>query len=378
MAAAGIAIIGGGPCGLTLARLLECKGIDYIVYERDESENSNRAGGSLDIHAGTGQHALREAGLLDGFKKYARYDDTAVTIADKQGKRLLQMGQNRDAPEIDRKDLRQILLDAIPKDKIKWGHTLLNAKIGEDKRPMLEFTNGVVLSKFKLVVGADGAWSKVRPMITPAIPQYSGKIFLESKVGHENPLYETTVSRVGPGMFLATGVGKSIVTQRQGDGTYRNYFGIQVEENFFRNGVLKLDVEATRRLLLSDFYADWAEEYQDLIRHATDLRVWSLYTLSTEDMNWKSVPGLTLVGDAAHLTIPNGEGVNLAMTDALKLASKIAEHGIEDVNRAVQEYENDMFPRGIATIAEGRRMEKVMFDEDPQAFFQALSDAAAQ
>ncbi len=165
MTALAIAIIGAGPCGLTLARLLECKGIDYVVYERDESENSNRVGGSLDIHQNTGQHALREGGLFDEFKRYARYDDTAVAIADKFGKRLLQFGQGRDAPEIDRSDLRQILLDAIPKDKIKWGHALTSASVGEDSRPVLRFANGVVLSGFKLVVGADGAWSKVRRMV---------------------------------------------------------------------------------------------------------------------------------------------------------------------------------------------------------------------
>jgi FAD binding domain len=165
MTAHTIAIIGGGPCGLTLARLLECKGIDYVVYERDESENSNRAGGSLDLHPETGQHALREGGLFDDFKKYARYDDTVVAIADKLGKRVLQIGQGRDAPEIDRRDLRQILLDAVPKEKIKWGHALTSVTAGEDNKPILHFSNGVVLSGIKLVVGADGAWSKVRPMV---------------------------------------------------------------------------------------------------------------------------------------------------------------------------------------------------------------------
>ena len=165
MMAPTVAIIGGGPCGLTLARLLECKGIDYVVYERDESESSNRAGGSLDIHSETGQHALRDGGLLDEFKRFARYDDTTFTVADKLGKGVFQLGQGRDAPEIDRSELRQILLDAIPKDKIKWGHALTSVTVSEDNRPVLQFANGAVLSGFKLVVGADGAWSKVRPMV---------------------------------------------------------------------------------------------------------------------------------------------------------------------------------------------------------------------
>jgi 2-polyprenyl-6-methoxyphenol hydroxylase-like FAD-dependent oxidoreductase len=174
--------------------------------------------------------------------------------------------------------------------------------------------------------------------------------------------------------LISIGSGKVIVTQRQGNGSYRTYFGLQVPEKFFRNGAVDLqNDEATRRLLLSDFYADWSEEYKDLIRHATDLRAWPLYTLSTEDMGWKSVPGFTLVGDAAHLSVPGGEGVNHAMTDSLKLASKIAEHGIENFDQAVQEYEADMFPRGITTITEGKAAANVMFSEDPQEFLQLMS-----
>ena len=179
-------------------------------------------------------------------------------------------------------------------------------------------------------------------------------------------------------MFMSVGSRKLVVTQRQGNGSYRSYFGLQVPEDFFHNGTVDLqDVEATRHLLLSDFYADWSEEYKDLIRHATDFRAWPLYTLSTEDLSWKSVPGFTIVGDAAHLTIPNGEGVNLAMIDSLKLASKIAEHGTQNLDQAVQEYEADMFLRGVATIAEGKVMENVMYSEGPQASLQLMSSSAA-
>lgn len=164
-----IAIIGGGPCGLTLARLFECKGINYVVYERDESDVSNRRGGSLDIHAETGQLALKAAGLYDEFMKHARYEDTLFTIANKQGERVFQIGQGRDAPEIDRIWLRQILLDSIPKEKVRWNHVLKSITLGEDGHHVLQFTNGSSASGFKLVIGTDGAWSKVRPSVRQAL-----------------------------------------------------------------------------------------------------------------------------------------------------------------------------------------------------------------
>ncbi|KAK2604250.1 hypothetical protein N8I77_007194 [Diaporthe amygdali] len=369
-----IAIIGGGPCGLTLARLLECQGIDYIVYERDESSTSNRAGGTLDIHAGTGQYALRECGLFDAFQKHARYEDVFFALADKHGKRVFEIGQGHDAPEIDRRELRQILLDSIPPGKIKWGHSLRGVEFGDDKELILEFANGTRLSGFELIVGTDGAWSKVRPAVTAAYPQYSGKSYLESRIRLDSPLYEKTKRAMEHGTFVTVGSGKLSVTQRQGDGSYRNYFGFQVPEDFFSNDNVDVsDVEATRQLLLTKFYADWSEDHKELVQHATDFRPWPLYTLSTEDMGWKSVGGITLAGDAAHLAITNGEGVNLALTDAVKLASSIAEHGLDNLSQAIQSYEEELSIRGTDTINKGKALAEVMFSDGPQALIDLMN-----
>ncbi|KAK0702435.1 hypothetical protein B0T21DRAFT_378611 [Apiosordaria backusii] len=368
-----IAIIGAGPCGLTLARLLECKGItDYIVYERDEGPDANRAGGSLDIHPETGQHALRQAGLIDKFKEYARYADTAFAIGDKDGNKILQMGEGRDAPEIDRAELRKILLDAVPKHKIKWGHVLKEVTFGHDHKPLLHFSDGQTQSDVRLVVGADGAWSKVRRAITEAAPRYSGKTYLEGRIRRDNPFYETMAGDFGAGMYLTIGDEMITITQRQGDASYRIYFGLQTPEGFFRTLDLH-NVEATRDMLLSaKCYGDWAERYKDLIRHATDFWAWSLYALSKEDMNWESVSGVTLCGDAAHVTIPNGEGVNLAMTDALELATSIAQHGVEHMDKAVKQYEEEMFPRAVDSIHQGEIMADAMFVKGPEVFLEKV------
>ncbi|KAK4191052.1 hypothetical protein QBC35DRAFT_488082 [Podospora australis] len=374
-----IAIIGAGPAGLTLARLLEVKGIDYVVFERDASPDiSNRAGGSLDIHPETGQHALREAGLFEEFQKLARYEDTAMTIADKHGKRLLKGGEGQDRPEIDRLQLRQILIVSIPHEKIKWGHGLVSASLDpESNKPVLTFSNEAKLSGFKLVVGADGAWSKLRSLITTSTPTYTGKSYIETRITLTNPLHPTVASRMGAGMFIAIGDQKLVISQRQGDSSYRTYFGVSVPPGFFQSHSLSpqpnLTTEETetnlRNILLSDrFFADWDEEYHSLIKNGTNFRPWPLYSLSKESIteSWKSVPGLTLIGDAAHLCIPNGEGVNLAMTDALRLAEAIAAYGVERVDKAVKEYEEDMFPRAIETITEGWSMADGMFGEGPE------------
>lgn len=181
--------------------------------------------------------------------------------------------------------------------------------------------------------------------------------------------------KFGRGSWTGIDSRKLIITQRQGDGSYRLYIGFEVPEHFFQTGSVNLqDIEGTRGLLLStEFYADWSEEYKDLIRHATDFRSWPLYYLPTETLSWKSFPGLTLAGDAAHVSIPNGQGVNLAMTDSLGLTTKIIEHGIENLDRAVQEYEADMITRGIKSITLGNIMAEALFREDHQPFVQMIN-----
>ncbi|HSZ84636.1 MAG TPA: NAD(P)-binding protein, partial [Puia sp.] len=67
-----IAIVGGGPGGLTLARLLQLKGANVKVYERDLNKNARVQGSPLDLHEESGLAAIRKANLLDEFKKNFR------------------------------------------------------------------------------------------------------------------------------------------------------------------------------------------------------------------------------------------------------------------------------------------------------------------
>lgn len=385
-----VAIIGGGPCGLTLARLLEVYGIDYIVFERDASPDlANRRGGSLDIHEGTGQSALREAGLFDDFLKRARVEDDRFTLYDKLGNQLTEVsGQGEDTagggrPEIDRADLRQILLSSIPEHKIRWNSTLKSVSITEGSSPVLTFADGKTESGFALVVGADGAWSKVRSAVsrysllyvgdvrgltrgwekmTSDRPEYSGRHYIETWFKPEHAFHPTIAKRIGLGTAAFLDGPEQIMAQRQGDGSYRMYYGIRVAEDFATTRLNLTDVDTTRGLLLSTFYKSWSDELREFIKQSDNFRSWPLYQLPLRDSSPAAIPGLTLAGDAAHLAVPNGEGVNCAMKDALELAGKLKKFGFENLATAVAEYEEDLFRRGQEHIADGTHMEKLMSD----------------
>ena len=171
-----IAIIGGGPSGLVLGRLLEVNGItDYVVFERDESSTPgpNQQGGTLDIHVSSGQLALKRAGLFEDFKALARWDAACFRLLDSAGETIANFSGIGDRPEIDRLQLRHLLLDSIPSEKIRWGHCVRSVeKFSGDNNDIggngcvIHFMNGTSVSGFRLVVGADGTWSKVRSLVS--------------------------------------------------------------------------------------------------------------------------------------------------------------------------------------------------------------------
>ncbi|PTB37176.1 hypothetical protein M441DRAFT_148886 [Trichoderma asperellum CBS 433.97] len=348
-----IAILGGGPSGLTLARLLECNKIDYVIYERDASSSIEGQGGSLDIHGTTGQQVLKEAGLFEEFKKYARWEASKTIIQDKNGTTHLVFGEDQDAPEIDRASLRKILVESIPPSKIRWGHPVKTVENLGSGEITINFVNGTSVSGFKLVVGADGAWSKARHLLTSAKPQYSGKHYLEAKISTSNPFYPTINEIVGVGNLIALGEGKQLSAAEQGDGSYRIYIGLVVPEDFAKSGIVDLskadgDVARSQFITNADFFGTWGSELKDVIANSQGaFKSWPLYYLPPDALSWDRVPGIALVGDAAHLSTPFvGEGVNCSMFDSLVLARQIVEHGLEKLDAAVEAYEKDMFERG--------------------------------
>lgn len=172
-----IAIVGGGPCGLTFARLLERAGIDYTVFERDQSPETTARfqGGTLDLTVEGGQAALKLAGLSSNFEKLARRDATTILMQDSQGQNRISAGEGNDRPEIDRLQLRRLLLDSIPAHRVRWGKGLGSIERGLSSGGngpasaadwILRFNDGSSESGFRLIVGSDGAWSKVRQLVS--------------------------------------------------------------------------------------------------------------------------------------------------------------------------------------------------------------------
>ncbi len=354
-----IAIIGGGPAGCTLARLLLNAQIPVTIFEGEASRDVRTQGGTLDLHTATGLKALKEAGLFDEFIKYARYDGEAFTVADKNMKRYISLGPatketSRGRPEIDRYQLREIFLDSLPPGTIRWGSRL--RRIDDDLS--LHFDHGAEKG-YNLIVGADGAWSKVRPLLSQAQPVYSGISGMEFQISDAKERYPDIHKIANGGSFFAYADGRSISAQQNSGGCLKVYVWGQRDENWTKTcGYDVQNGREVKKAFLHE-YEGWADPMLKMIQVTDDydLAPRSLYELPVGH-RWEHYQGVTLIGDAAHLTSPfAGEGVNIAMDDALKLSQAIIT-AVKDpwstLDEGINAFEQDMFRRGTAVQEKSR------------------------
>ncbi len=170
-----IAIVGAGPGGLTLARVLRARGIASTIFELDASATARDQGGTLDLDEQSGQRALIDAGLLDGFRAISRPEGGELRMLDKAAAvHLHQPAQEGggDRPEVDRSALKNLLLSSLPEGTIRWSSKVSNVVVTASGAPTITLANGEVI-EVDLVVGADGAWSKVRPVLSDALPVFT-------------------------------------------------------------------------------------------------------------------------------------------------------------------------------------------------------------
>ncbi|MFF2043396.1 FAD-dependent oxidoreductase [Kitasatospora sp. NPDC058170] len=350
-ARARISIVGAGPGGLTCARILQRRGIAVTVYDGDRGPHARNQGGTLDLHADNGQVALREAGLLDEFFALARPEGQEMRRMDPTGTmtshQVPEVGESF-KPEIDRGRLRDLLLDSLQPGTVRWGRSLDAVGGPADGPRQLHFTDGTTVET-DLVIGADGAFSRVRPAVSPAVPRYTGVSFLEARFSDVENRHPDIAELVGPGGAHAADGVRGLFAQRNSGDHIRVYVIRRVPVDWIsRSGLTADDTDALRTLLLDEF-AHWSPRMRRMITDNDGPYVDRPILALPVPHTWEPSPTVTLLGDAAHLMPPLGVGVNLAMLDAAELALALA--GSATVEDAVRGYEKTMLPRSTETAA---------------------------
>ncbi|KAM3505623.1 hypothetical protein MY10362_002835 [Beauveria mimosiformis] len=404
-----IAIVGGGPAGLTLGALLHRRGIPFTLFEyRPEPTAASWAlpSGMLDLHDADGLRAVRACGLYDEFLPLTGECSQEFVLADKHGARISVHGggggsgeaHERARPEISRNNLTRLLLTRIPPESVRWGHKLQTAEYEEGANGVtrLDFGGGGGEHEFDLVVGADGAWSRVRTLLTRARPRYSNNQIVTATIRHITQKYPSLAALVGSGTFSALGDRHAVITQRGPMDSARVHVWLTTtdEKLGVTTGLSRKPPTEAKAVLLDDaagnnnnknkFLGGFGPVVKDLVATALAeeqrdnpggvLDIRPLYALPY-GTRWASRRGLALIGDAAHVMLPNGEGVNQAMLDATLLAEAVTEAWAESngeggerfgevLSPKVAAFQRDMTERAVKVGEETEQLLGVMLGPD--------------
>lgn len=368
-----ITIVGAGLGGLTLARVLHVHGISSTVYDADASEHARTQGGQLDLHEHNGQAALEIAGLTEQFHAIINPGGAAMRVLDQDGTVLGEAPDDgsMQKPEALRGEIRRILLESLPTGTVQWGKKCVAITPLAEGRHELAFQDGSTVQT-DILVGADGAWSKVRHLLSDQTPEYASMSYVETYLQDVEQRHPAAARTVGDGALYALIPGKGFLAHREPNDVIHTYAVLSRPLEWFAD-IDFMNADTARSRIATEFDG-WAPELTALIADSDTPPVLRSIHQLPDRHRWPRTAGVTLLGDAAHVTVPGGEGANLAMLDGAELGQAIATHP-DDLEAALSAYETQMFPRAEAeAIAAHESVELIFGAGAPHALASLFHD----
>jgi len=366
-----IDIVGGGPGGLTLAKLLQYSGAVVKVYERDLNKNARVQGSTLDLHEDSGLAAIIKANLFDEFKnnflpkadrKKIVNDRGDIFFSDHETKVEENFGNPYFRPEIDRCALRKILLESLQSETVVWNSHFMSMD-KQNEGWLLHFKSGNS-DYADIVIAADGANSKIRPYITNIKAFYSGITMLEGNIYDAKNTAPQISMLLNGGKIMAFGNEKDMLMGQKGNSEIGFYASFKADENWVAKSGLNFNDKTQMLGWFKTAYSEWSSIWHELFENAaTPFIPRPIYCMPL-DQTWEALPNLTMLGDAAHVMPPfAGEGVNMAMRDALELSDCLTDDSYTNLQEAISVYETSMCKRASTAAKESLDNGEIMHSE---------------
>lgn len=366
-----IAVIGGGMGGLTLARLLQMQNSNVKVYERDFNKEVRVQGSPLDLHEDSGLKAIIQADLLDEFYANVRLNASKARIVNKdfellfdehavQEKKIPKASTtainsldaiSKPRPEIDRFELRNILLNSLLPETVVW-NSQFDFMEKENEGWKLHFKNGST-AYADLVIAADGANSKIRPYISNEKPIYSGITLIEGTIYNAKKNVPKLFDFSKGGKILAFGHQQTLMYGTKGDGSLMFLLSSKIPENWILERNLDFQNKEAVFEWFKKVYKNWSSEWNELFMANALYFIPRPQYYFPLNQTWETQKNLTMIGDAAHRMPPfAGKGANLAMLDALELAAFLINNQFSNIKTAIATFEKRMLERASKATKE--------------------------
>jgi 2-polyprenyl-6-methoxyphenol hydroxylase-like FAD-dependent oxidoreductase len=351
-----VAIVGGGPGGLTLARLLQKHGANVKVYEARQRD-AERFEAAVDLEI-EGLAAIEHAGLTETFQENCRPNATAMrvmnshldTLADDDAQEFKEDPDSAEIEDpdrsIDMNKFQDLLLDSLQPGTVVW-NSQVRALEPDGKQWKLEFENGTA-ALGDVVIGADGANSKIRHYVTDQKPFFTGLVMVQGIVANSETLTPRLHKLLRGRKILVISSELTLTVKSRGDGSLLFELGLKTDENWVQE--CGIDFSDRKQVLewFKEKCGEWDSTWGELIINATlPLIPRPQYCMPLEQ-SWISKPSITLLGDAAHVMPPYvGLGVNMAVVDAFDLFLSIRQE--TSIPLAISNYEAEMREKSSAT-----------------------------
>jgi 2-polyprenyl-6-methoxyphenol hydroxylase-like FAD-dependent oxidoreductase len=355
-----VAIIGGGPGGLTLARLLQLQNVNVKVYERDLNKHARVQGSPLDLHDGSGLAAIHKADLFEEFKSnflpgadktLILNEKAEVFYSDHETNVHEDFSNEYFRPEIDRGALRKILLESLQPETVVWNSHFVSME-AQNEGWLLHFKDGNSVYA-DIVIASDGANSKIRPYITNIKAFYTGILMLEGNIYESKKNAPNIALLIDGGKIMAFGDTQNILLGQKGGGDLGFYASFKADENWTKTNGLDYADKTQMLEWFKTEYPEWSSNWYELFENVSAPFIPRPIYCMPLDQTWEALPNLAMIGDAAHVMPPfAGEGANMAMLDALELSECLTSDKYKTVQEAISDYETIMRKRASEAAQE--------------------------